>query len=223
MAVITVSRKFGSDGGYIAKQVAQNLGYHFVDKDFIRDVLRDYRTSFFSEYDHLPSFWEQVMTQSGVRRREMANMLDRVIRALAHHGNVVILGRSGYDVLGDYADVLNVRIQAPLDFRVKQVIKRKEVSANQAKEIIKQSDKMRSEFVKTFYGVEWETSSAFDMVINTSKVAPEKGISWIVEAAKAIEAKEEEDDKPTTASMDVDSVMAKAVSSELECKAAHRQ
>jgi cytidylate kinase len=81
-------------------------------------------------------------------------------------------------------------------------MKRKKIGPIQAEALITQGDKVRSEFVKTFYGVEWEKSSAFDMVINTSKVAPEKAISWIVEAAKLVEGREE-DDTPTTASIEV--------------------
>ena len=42
MSVITVSRDYGSDGDIIAKQVAETLGYHFVDLKFIGNILGQY-------------------------------------------------------------------------------------------------------------------------------------------------------------------------------------
>ena len=40
---------------------------------------------------------------------------------MARHGNVVILGRSGYAILAGLADVLHVRLQAPLEDRIELV------------------------------------------------------------------------------------------------------
>ena len=216
MAVITFSRKLGSEGDYIGEKVAQILGYHFIDKEFIGTVLSEYGlVEFDREYDNLPNFWEKFIAQKAGRREEIVSMLNRVIRALAYHGNVVIQGRSGFVVLGSYADVLNVRIQAPLQFRTKQVMNRQKISVDQAEAIIKHGDKVRSAFIKTFYGVEWETSSAFDLLINTSKISPELAINLVAEAAKAIDEKID-DDKPNTASIQVDSILAKFVSEELK-------
>jgi cytidylate kinase len=42
MTVITISREIGSGGGDIAKQVADSLDYHFVDKKMIERVLMEY-------------------------------------------------------------------------------------------------------------------------------------------------------------------------------------
>ena len=40
MAVVTISREIGSEGGYIGKKVADELGYHFVDKIMLAGVLQ---------------------------------------------------------------------------------------------------------------------------------------------------------------------------------------
>ena len=42
MAVITISRQVGSGGVSIGKKVADILGYHFIDKNTIAEVLREY-------------------------------------------------------------------------------------------------------------------------------------------------------------------------------------
>ena len=48
---------------------------------------------FDQEYDRLRGFWDKFNEQKDDRRRLMGNMLNVVIRAVARHGNAVILGR----------------------------------------------------------------------------------------------------------------------------------
>ena len=129
MSVITISREFGSGGDVIAQQVAQTLDCHFVDQKFVSTILGQYGyVEFDQEYANLPTFWERFNAQREKHRDVMMNMLNRVIRAIAHHGNVVILGRSGFEILGSFADVLHVRLQAPFPIRVKRVMDEQQIS-----------------------------------------------------------------------------------------------
>ena len=45
MAIITVSREYGSHGEEIAKQVAKELGYGYFDKDILTQVARAAHTT----------------------------------------------------------------------------------------------------------------------------------------------------------------------------------
>lgn len=129
MSVITISREFGSGGDVIAQQVAQTLDCHFVDQKFVSTILGQYGyVEFDQEYANLPTFWERFNAQREKHRDVMMNMLNRVIRAIAHQGNVVILGRSGFEILGSFADVLHVRLQAPFPIRVKRVMDEQQIS-----------------------------------------------------------------------------------------------
>ena len=133
MTVITISREFGSEGVVIAQQVAQTLGYHFVDQNFVGTILGQYGyVEFDEEYANLPTFWERFDAQREKHREVMIDMPNRVIRAVAHHGNVVILGRSGFEVLGRFADVLHVRLQAPFSVRMKRIMDEHQASLEKA-------------------------------------------------------------------------------------------
>jgi len=222
MSVITISREFGSEGDTIAQQVAQTLGYHFVDQKFIGIILSQYGyVEFDKEYATLPTFWERFDAQREQQRDVMVNMLNRVIQAVAHHGNVVILGRSGFEVLGGFADVLHVRLQAPFSVRVGRVMAQQKISFEQAESVVKNSDKVRMAFVEEFYKVPWGAIHAFDLVINTGKISPDLAISWVTDIAKA-SMTSLEIDKPTTASIEVDRILADAVSDVLKCNQVHR-
>jgi cytidylate kinase len=221
MLVITISREFGSEGDRIAQKVAQTLDYHFVDQKFIGTILGQYGiVEFDKEYATLPTFWERFDAQREKQRDVMVSMLNRVIQAVAQHGNVVLLGRSGFEVLGGFADVFHVRLQAPFPLRVRRVMAQQNIPFEQAEAIVQENDKVRVAFVEEFYRVPWDSMHAFDLVINTGKVSPDLARDWIIAAAGTLETNLEVE-KPTVASIVVDRIMADAVSEVLQCQRAH--
>ena len=222
MSVVTISREFGSEGDTIAQGAAQALGYHFVDKKTIGTILEQYGfVEFDKEYQTLPSFWERFDAQRETQREGMVKMLNKVVQAIAHHGNAVILGRTGFEVLGSFADVLHVRLQAPFAVRIGRVMNSYNMTFEQARDAVMENDKVRHAFVEEFYKVPWGTITAFDLVINTDKIAPELAEQWIVNAVKASTVNLETD-HPNTTTLVVDRILADAVSEVLECKKEHR-
>jgi cytidylate kinase len=143
------------------------------------------------------------------------------VRAVAQHGDVVILGRSGFAILGSFADVLHVRLQAPFAARVARVLAQQTMTTEQAEAAVKERDRVRTAFVEEFYQVPWGAIQAFDLVVNTDKISPDLATTWVIDAAKAF-VTGPAGDKPTTGSIEVDAVLAGAVSEELSCKQAHR-
>lgn len=221
MSIITISREFGSEGDHIAHQVAQALGHHFVDQKFIGTILGQYGyVEFDKEYANLPTFWERFDAQREKERDVMVSMLNRVIQAVAHHGNVVLLGRSGFEVLGGFADVLHVRLQAPFPVRVQRVMAQQGIPFEQAETVVKKNDKVRLAFVEEFYKVPWGSIQAFDLVINTAKVPPNLATDMIIQAARSLTTNLETD-KPTITSIEVDRILAEAVSEVLHCQKVH--
>lgn len=220
MTVITISREYGSGGDQLAEKVAQALGYHLVDKAFVSAVLCQYGlTEFDSEYEKQPGFWEGFDTEKAERRETMVRMLNQVVRAVARHGNVVILGRSGYAILAGLADVLHVRLQAPLDDRIELVRNATNVSLLEATALVKENDKMRKAFVESFYRVPWESALAFDIALNTSRVPVNVATDWVIQAAKL--PPRSLDIRMTTKQLEVDAVMQQTVSEKLKCEIEH--
>ncbi len=220
MAVITISREFASQGDYIAQQVAHTLGYHLVDKEFIATILSQYGIVEFERgYEALPGFWDRFNAQRLQDRETAVNMLNRVVRGVAQHGNVVILGRSGFAILKGLSDVLHVRIQAPFPARAMRVAAEQELTLQQAEALVREQDRVRAGFVEEFYAVAWDTGSLFDLVINTDKIAPKMAVRWIVEATQALAAGPAAG--PTTGAITVDSVLTAALAKALACAGPH--
>lgn len=188
MSVITISRETGSGGRTIAEQVASILGYRLIDKTIIGEVYSKYVSLEFGlNIGYVPDFWNEFAKRTDDRRERMVSALNDVIQAFAHHDNMVILGRSSFAVLKDYADVLNVRIQASLPVRIQRVMERRHISsAEQAKTLILQSDHMRAAFIDQFYGSRWDCSMCFNLVLDTGKMNEGFATNWIVHAVAAM-------------------------------------
>jgi cytidylate kinase len=205
MAVITISREFGSAGIHIGKQVAKVLGYNFVDKTTLEKVLQQYGLIQLNDlYKSAPGFWASI----DERNLLLISMLNKSFLALARRGNVVILGRGGFAALSGYADVLHVRIQAPFPVRVQRIMEREGIpDLQRGQDLVKENDKARMAFLQSFYNARWDATNAFNLVINTHTTPPDMAAQWIITAAKNLE-QQNLDRELTTAKIEVDSIMA---------------
>jgi len=138
------------------------------------------------EYDARPGFWEKLNDQRYERRDEVVDMLNRTIRAVAQHGNVVILGRSGFEVLAQFANILHVRLQAPIPVRIKHVMEEMKIPLEEAEVYVKENDKVHIAFTQEYYKMPWDAIHAFDLVINTGKISPDLAATWVVDAVNAL-------------------------------------
>lgn len=220
MTVITISRECGSYGDLLAERVARTLGYHLVDKAFVSAVLSQYGLAEFEEeYEKKPGFWGSFDLEKAERRDLMVRTLNLVVRTVARHGDVVILGRSSYAILSGLADVLHVRLQAPLEDRIEMIRSEQNISLEAATSLVKEKDAIRTAFIESFYRAKWEDTHAFDLVINTAVVPIGVATDWVIQAAKLRGSKP--GDKPTTTLIEIDPVMMQTVTEKLGCTAEH--
>ncbi|MDP3179110.1 MAG: cytidylate kinase-like family protein, partial [Spirochaetaceae bacterium] len=184
MAVVTISREYGTSGGAIAQRAAELLGYHFVDRETIGRILAGYgMVDFREEYEEVGGFLSMLDSH----RKMIFSMLDRVTRSIARHGNAVILGRGSFVTLSGYVDVLNVRIQAPLQSRISKVEGMNgALDSEAAAEEVKRNDRRRAAFVTSVYNVRWDQTELFDIVLNTAKVPQEAAAKWIATIADGL-------------------------------------
>jgi cytidylate kinase len=208
MPVITISGELGSDSLEIARQVARTLGYEFVDKHTYDGIFRQYGLTKFDDlYNTAPSFLDLLNADNLL----LVSMTNEILEAAAKRGNIVIVGRAGFAVLADYADVLHVHIQAPPAERARRVMEREGLADLQAAEArVREDDDVRRSYVQRFYNKRWDEPSSFDLVVDTGAVSDDAAVQQIVEAAQTVEQAKREKEA-TTAAIEVDSVLADAV------------
>ena len=209
MAVITISKELGSGGIDIAHQVAQRLGYDYVDKHTTDAIFRQYGLTKFNElYSSAPSFLD-ILNADNLLLVLMAN---EITEAVAKRGNVVIQGRAGFAVLADYTDVLHVRIQAPLAARIRQLTAQEHIASPEAaEERLRDDDHVHKMYVQRFYNKQWDAPENFALVIDTRAVPFDAAVAQIVAAAQALAQAAPGTNALTTASVAVDPVLASAV------------
>ena len=126
--------------------------------------------------------------QARQERREVVgqaytDLMGRVLREYASAGGVIIVGRGGQVVLRDYTRVLHVRVVAPVEVRVRNIIKRQKISYDVASDLVRESDRMRARYIKRYYYEDWTNPNLYDIVVNTNRMSMNMGAHFISAAA----------------------------------------
>lgn len=182
MATITISRLLGSEGAAIAEKVAQNLSYHLVTKQTLEKILEQYGLVHLDNfYRAPPRLWSRLDYDT----KQIVSMLNKVMLCIAKRGETVILGRGGYAALQNLAGALHVRVQAPLQVRVRRIVEREGSEDFRLMEkLVKENDKARSMFVNGFYDADFFGADQFHLVLDTSVVPVDKAAEWISAASR---------------------------------------
>lgn len=167
MAILTVSREFGSGGREIGLAVARITGYEYVDKEKILASIRQLGhkwEQWTQELDeHSPSVWEKYDWSF----RGFTALIQSLILTHAVRDNVVIMGRGANHILKDIPHALRIRVVAPIESRITRVMDRDSVNRETARWMIEKIDAERSGFVFSIYGKHWDDPADYDYTLNT--------------------------------------------------------
>jgi len=211
MAVITISREYYALRSSAAQQIADELGYRLVTKDTLEKVLRQYGLVQLQELYDAPNFWASVEPSN----LELIALLNKTIQGFARHDNMLILGRGGYLVLQDYANVLNIRVKAPFDVRVKTMMAHEGIEKVKAEEAVTKNDEARANFVKDFYDQDFHSTCSFRLMLDTGVITSEIAVKWIVEAVRSLDTQSFGSAK-TTHDIELDPVLVHTIQQVLE-------
>jgi cytidylate kinase len=214
MAVVTISSEPGSGGREIAQLVAPALSYVLVDKRTTDDILRQYGLTKFEDlYSTAPSFLDLLNADNLL----LVSMANEILEAVASRDKAVILGRTGFAVLGAYANVLHVRITAPLAERAQRVMIREGLADLQtAEDRVKEDDDIHRTYVQRFYDKHWDDPSSYNLSLDTGSLSIDVAAQQVVAATRALEQKGAAAGAATTSQIQVDPVLADAISKVME-------
>ena len=185
MAILTISREYGSGGREIGLRVAERLGYQFVDKERLFQDLEKIGPRWVrvaKEVDEVcPTLWERHDWQY----RGYVALMEDLVLGYAVSDNVVIIGRGGSFLLRGVPFCLRVRIVASLEARLKAIMVREGLNRDAAKRLIAQVDGERACYIKANYGSDWDVEPVYDLTLNTASLTYDRVVDILVEGLAA--------------------------------------
>jgi cytidylate kinase len=188
---ITVSRETGAGGSEIARLVGNKLGWDVLDHEIIDYIADKYGTphSLVELVDEKRANWIQEVFTTWIEGQSFTqpaylHRLTRLLLLAAHHGKVVIVGRGAQFILPRNRG-LSVRIIAPLEFRIEQVILQRGLSTHDARKFIEDSDRQRQGFIKSHFRHKCADPHVYDLIIKVENLVREDAVNLIVAAAQS--------------------------------------
>lgn len=200
--VLTVSREFGSGGSIVAQMVANRLGWHLLDKNLVDEIAGKARVDpgFARQHDERVDSWmhrvsRRALWSGGVDAAApvasadvfdcdtMASLARNLIEEAHAKGSCVIVGRGAQCILQNHDDVFHVFIYAPLREKIQRVRERLQ-SPPDVEELIRATDRRRSEYIKFNFGCDWNNPHLYHAMIST-KVGEETVATMITGAIQS--------------------------------------
>ena len=201
--VITISREVGSGGRTVGRKLAKKLGVRFCDKQLIRELVnmfglnegeierikgkkQNWLEDLFSRIS--PEFGSEMFIPRGVEEppvvtsNEIFENEKQIILSIAEESSCVIAGRSGFFILKDHPNKLDVFIHASRQKRIERVMRRQELTEKKAEEVIDYVDKARDNYIQKFAGTSRYDLRNYDLVLNMDYITEDEAVECILKA-----------------------------------------
>lgn len=199
--IITVARGFGSGGKRIAAELANQLGINCYENRILTlaSQYSGYDESYFVEQDEKlkGALWVNQLAKLPVttppkpvlnKFKSDIRVFDaqkHIIENLAKTESCVIVGKCADYILKDYDNVLSVYIEAPRSHCLKNILRRMDVTVDEANDLITKTDKYRAEYYKFYTGGNyWTNPVNYDITLNSYRLGDDNCVAMIKNALK---------------------------------------
>ena len=187
--VITINRELGSGGRTVGRKLSEELVVDYYDKAVIKALQERYRLAT-EEIEGLKgrshTVWaEMKRALLGSNNEAVANYYQgsspvktypptsaemfeteqEILKSLAEEESCVVAGRSGFYVFRDHPNHQSVLIQASMPFRIERVMRKQNLSEEEARKTIEKVDKMRENYMKKYAKTSRYDTRNYDLVI----------------------------------------------------------
>ncbi|MCR4860108.1 MAG: cytidylate kinase-like family protein [Bacteroidales bacterium] len=205
--VITVSRELGSGGRSIGRKLAERLGVRYCDKVLMQQLVEKFNLTTFEiekikakKQNWFADFIEKVapipradlvtgprpgLDNTPLSRETTTEDIfkaeSEILHAIAEEGSCVIAGRSGFFVLRDRPNKLDIFIRASKPRRIQRVMLKQGLSQEEAATVIDSVDQARDNYVSRFAGTSRYDARNYDLVLNVDKLSEDEAVDMILD------------------------------------------
>ena len=183
MGVITISRGSYSKGKETAERLAQHLGYECISRDILLETSAQFNIDelkLIRAIHDAPSVFERF-------KRGKEKYIIFIREAFLEHirkDNVIYHGLAGHFFCQGIPNILKVRINANLEDRIKEEMRREHISEKEARHILKKDDEERRKWGMHLYGMDTKDSSLYDIVLHIDSLKVDDAVEILAEIAK---------------------------------------
>jgi cytidylate kinase len=175
MSIITISRGSYSRGKEVAEKLAHKLGYDCVSRDILLEASGEFNIpeiKLVRALHDAPSILERFTYG---KERYLAYLRSALLQHVLKD-NIVYHGLAGHYFLQDIPHVLKVRIIADIEARVKEEMKRENISEVAARHVLKKDDEERRKWGLQIYGIDTWDPNLYDMVLHVNRLTVEDAV-----------------------------------------------
>lgn len=172
MPIITISRTTFSGATAVAEALAEKLNYPCVSKEIIFDAAGEFGVN---EQDLIESFENAPKTWNEKRINHLSYVRYALFKRVKDH-NMVYHGYAGHLLMGELTHVIRVRIVDDMTKRIGWAMDSNRLARKEALAAIEKQDRHNRDWVKFLYGVDWESPSLYDIVINLERIDVEDAV-----------------------------------------------
>ncbi len=202
--VICVSREAGAGGEQVARLVATELGFAYVDEEIVasaaassgldpaavadeerrRSLARRVLDAIVSGGADMSAFGGAVPLPADDWNAEIRSFIREAVTQAAGRGDVVIVAHAASFAVGPRPSVLRVLVAASPAARAGRMGEQDGLDEGAATRTVRESDAARADYLKRFYDVDRELPIHYDLVLNTDALGVERAARIVVEAAR---------------------------------------
>ncbi len=201
--VITISQQYGSNGHEIAARLACALRWRLVQRDIVAQVahqlgITEDEAAFYNE--HAYGFVDRVLLSLQFSTAEAVeawasqfavpitahmqeclyhDALRQIVKMVALTDHTVIVGHGAQMLLADRPDALHIRVIAPLEQRINNIMQSEHLNKAQASIRIQRKDGGQARYFRSQHRCDVDNPLLYDLVINSGALTLESQIHLI--------------------------------------------
>ena len=196
--VITINRELGRGGRTVGRLLSEKLGVPCYDKAVIEGLtqksglsperIEEIKAQKKSWWNDINTYYQTLVNSASMPmeaevKLDNASMFateQRILQELATQTSCVVAGRTGFMVFREWPNHLNILIQASMEHRVQRVMRRQNVSEQEARAIIEKMDATREAYIKKYEDTSRYDTRNYQLVISMDSLSEDDAVEVIM-------------------------------------------
>jgi CMP/dCMP kinase len=203
MAIVTISRLYGSGGSEVAVLVAKELGWSLLDNavvDAVATRLGITPSEVAAREERVPSLvqrlteamalgsqdWLAPLTaeKRAPTDQQLIDVTHRIVEEAIARGPLVVVGRGAQSMLAERSDALHVFCYAPRGSLIARSMTRDRLDEQAAAKRVDDTNAQREQWVRKHWNRSWREHSNYHLSVNTEWLGIAGAAEMIVYAAR---------------------------------------